>query len=266
MSGSTELARGAEAGSAPDNTRLSLVLPRQEGRGRTLLRINAIATGSLEIGFEGEEEGHRAITFNQGVSCWPLEEGSSGELQVRHGPDVRSVEIVEVPSIAVRAEQPFAYPVVCGMASIPSRVDVLRITVDSILPQVDHLFVYLNGFDWVPEFLASEKITVFRSSEYGDYRDNSKYFGLRCLEEEGYFFSIDDDIEYPSDYVSEMVAAIERYDRSAIVGVHGVIYGAGSRLFLDRAVLHFRNPLEADVPVSALGTGTTAFHTSTFFF
>lgn len=266
MSGSTGLVRGTATGEAPDNTLVSLALPRQEGRGRTLLRINATATGSLEIDFGAEEEGRRRITFKQGVNCWPLEGHSSSELQVRHGPDVRSVEIVEVPPVAVRAEQPFAYPVVCGMASIPSRVDVLRVAVDSILPQVDHLFVYLNGFDWVPGFLASEKITVFRSSQYGDYRDNSKYFGLRCLEEEGYFFSIDDDIEYPSDYVSEMVAAIERYDRSAIVGVHGVIYGAGSRLFLDRAVLHFRNPLEADVPVSALGTGTTAFHTSALSF
>src|SRR5690606_32568017 len=60
-----------------------------------------------------------------------------------------------------------------------------------------------------------------------------------------------------------LITGIERYGREAIVGVHGAIYGSGSRLFLDRAVLHFGDALEFDLPVSALGTGTCAFHTST---
>lgn len=261
MSGSVGMDLGMKGSDASSTSQVRLAMPEAVAPARVLLKIEAHAAGTLFIG-----EDDRRIAFNEGITCLPLDIISSPELELRHGPEIKSLGLVGVPGVRICGTQPFAYPVVCGMASIPSRVDVLRVAVDSILPQVDHLFVYLNGFDWVPGFLSSDKITVFRSGEYGDYRDNSKYFGLRCLEQDAYFFSIDDDIEYPQDYVPEMVAAIERFDRKAIVGVHGVVYGAGSRLFLDRGVLHFRDPLEADVPVSALGTGTTAFHTSTLAF
>lgn len=261
MSGSVGMELGVKESHTSADTQARLAMPEWIAPGRVLLKVEAHAAGALSI-----REGGGSIAFNKGITCFPLDTISSPELELCHGPEVKSLGLTRVPDVRIRARQPFACPVVCGMASIPSRVDVLRVAVDSMLPQVDHLFVYLNGFDWVPEFLSSDRITVFRSGEYGDYRDNSKYFGLRCLEQDAYFFSVDDDIEYPQDYVSEMVAAIERYDRKAIVGVHGVLYGAGSRLFLDRGVLHFRDPLEADVPVSALGTGTTAFHTSTLAF
>lgn len=242
-------------------TQLSLEIPKFKAPGRALLRIKAFAAGTLVCA-----DSDRSIAFKQGVSCLPLDRTSSAALKLLHGPEVQSIDLVTVPDVQLHGTQQYACPVVCGMASIPSRVDVLRVAVDSILPQVDHLFIYLNGFDSVPGFLLSDKVTVFRSSDYGDYRDNSKFFGLRCFEDDVYFFSIDDDIEYPPDYVPEMVAAIERFDREAVVGVHGVVYGTESRLFLDRGVLHFRDQLEADVPVSALGTGTTAFHTSTLEF
>lgn len=242
---------------------LEVPAPAAEGgAGSRLLRIEAEADGTLHVGRQGSTE-QLAVPFRKGVTSVPLGLAGSATLALRHGPELTSVGVVDVPRVQFQAGQPYAYPVVGGLASIPSRVGVLKAAVTSLLPQVDHLFVYLNGFDSVPRYLQSQKITVFRSSDHGDYRDNSKYFGLRCLGEDVYFFSVDDDIEYPGNYVSTLVAAIERYDRRALVGVHGVIYGAGSRLFQDRAVLHFGEALAADLPVSALGTGTTAFHTST---
>ncbi|MFZ7096829.1 glycosyltransferase family 2 protein [Luteimonas dalianensis] len=243
-------------------------LPAGARDGARLLRVEAEAAGTLHIADSapGGESRERILRFRPGVTCVPLDRASPAPLRLRHGPGPASVQVVDVPGVRVEAKQPYACPVVCGLASIPSRVKALRVAVASLLHQVDHLFVYLNGFDSVPGFLVADGITVFRSGDYGDYRDNSKYFGLRCLDEEVYFFSVDDDIEYPRNYVSALVAAIERYDRQAMVGVHGVVYGAGSRLFLDRAVLHFGEALDTDLPVSALGTGTTAFHTSTLRF
>ena len=39
-----------------------------------------------------------------------------------------------------------------GMATIPERVDALQKTLDSVLDQFDHLYIYLNSFPSIPSF------------------------------------------------------------------------------------------------------------------
>lgn len=152
-----------------------------------------------------------------------------------------------------------AEPIVAGVASIPSRRDTLRIVVESILPQIDRLYVFLNGYDDIPEFLQRGRIHVFRSQEYGDQNDVGKYFGL-TIQNNGIYFTLDDDIEYPDDYVHRMSHALRRYNYRAAVGVHGVFYPQEPNSFLNRTTFHFAQALEYDVPCSLLGTGTAAFH------
>lgn len=235
--------------------------------GRRLLRLDSPGgtPATIRVRTHDGATESREVACRQGVTCVPV--GAHGsdthEVSVSSPGRIDRVTLLDVPRIQLGQVQSYDSPVVCGMASIPSRTSELAQVVESLLPQVDHLIVYLNGFVDVPAFLGQQRVTVFRSEEYGDYRDNSKYFGLRCFEEDVYFFSVDDDINYPADYVSTLVSGIERYRREAIVGVHGAIYGSGSRLFLDRVVLHFSSALAFDLPVSALGTGTCAFHTST---
>jgi hypothetical protein len=80
----------------------------------------------------------------------------------------------------------------------------------------------------------------------------------------GYHFTIDDDIVYPNDYVQKMILKIEQYNRQAIVGCHGVILANPIRRFMEgREVIHFKNESREDRFVNILGTGTTAYHTST---
>lgn len=234
--------------------------------GRRLLRFEASggARASVCVRRDDGPAELRELACRQGVTCIPIGTDSSDayELSVSSSGDIDKVTLVDVPRIRLDRVQSYDSSVVCGLASIPSRTLELANVVESILPQVDQLIVYLNGFGDVPAFLRQPRITVFRSEDYGDYRDNSKYFGLRCFDEDVYFFSVDDDINYPPDYVSTLIRGVERYGKAAVVGVHGAIYGFGSRLFLDRAVLHFGDMLGFDMPVSALGTGTCAFHTS----
>jgi FkbM family methyltransferase len=153
--------------------------------------------------------------------------------------------------------------VTASMASFPARLDLLEQAVDSILSQVDFLNVYLNGYDETPRFLRSSKIQVIHSREYGDLRDNGKFFFLDSVPW-GYHFTIDDDIIYPHDYVQKMVLKIEQYDRKAIVGCHGIILGEPLiRFMTGRKVFHFKCALEQDKLVNVLGTGTIAYHTGT---
>lgn len=243
------------------------VIFKERISGKRLLRFEASGGARANVCVRRDDglAEWRELACKAGVSCTPIGADSRDvyEVSVVSSGGIDKVTLVDVPRIRLDQVQSHGSPVVCGLASIPSRVLELANVVESLLPQVDHLIVYLNGFGDVPAFLRQPRITVFRSEEYGDYRDNSKYFGLRCFDEDVYFFSVDDDINYPPDYVSSLIRGIECYGKAAVVGVHGAIYGSGSRLFLDRAVLHFGDQLEFDMPVSALGTGTCAFHTST---
>jgi hypothetical protein len=153
--------------------------------------------------------------------------------------------------------------VTVSMASIPVREKLLKRAVSSILPQADVLNVYLNGYSSTPSWLRGDKIHVIHSREYGDLRDNGKFFFLDALLQ-GYHFTIDDDIIYPCDYVQKCILKIEQYNRRAIIGIHGVILADPFVRFMSgRTVFHFKEAAEQDQFVNLLGTGTTAYHTDT---
>jgi hypothetical protein len=136
--------------------------------------------------------------------------------------------------------------------------------IDSLVAQVDKLFVYLNNYDDVPPFLrthpAREKI-VFVLDPASQRRAAAKFYWLDKVR--GYHLVCDDDILYPADYARRMVEAIDRRGRRAIVGVHGVVFqpiiedAKASR----RSVFKFPEALADDTPVHFLGTGTVALHT-----
>ena len=150
------------------------------------------------------------------------------------------------------------------MASFPMRRANLRVTLDRILPQLDELRLYLNGYDAVPDFCRHEKIRVtLGANAQGDLRDNGKFHDLP-RGEDAYIFTLDDDLVYPEDYVARMVHFVEMLDRRAVVGVHGVIYPQGPlERITDRTVIRFRKASPGAF-VDLLGTGTAAWHASAF--
>lgn len=158
---------------------------------------------------------------------------------------------------------PHTAPVSVTLASVPWRRDHLERVVRGLLPQVDHLGVYLNGYDDVPAVLEHPRIWVARSQDHGDRRDNGKFFFAARLPR-GHHLTVDDDIDYPSDHVAQLVARVEQYDRRAVVGLHGVVVSEPVTSYFgsaSRSVRHFSRPLAVDEAVHVLGTGTTAMHT-----
>lgn len=149
-----------------------------------------------------------------------------------------------------------------GLASFPARREKLEQTIASLLPQVDRIYVYLNQYDAIPDFLKHSRITVELGGTDRDLRDNGKFYFVEQAKA-GYFFTVDDDIVYPADYVQRLIRGIEFYERKAIVGVHGTIFAKPIvKYFKGRTVYHFEHELRHDVVVNQLGTGTVAFHTS----
>jgi FkbM family methyltransferase len=151
--------------------------------------------------------------------------------------------------------------VTATLASVPGRERALARVVAALLPQVDSLRVYLNGYDTTPSFLDDERIAVASSRDHGDRGDAGKFFWAGDVE--GYHLLCDDDIHYPGDYVAELIAGIERHGRQAVVGFHGAtLHDRVTSYYRSRRLFHFSQPLGADSPVHVLGTGVTGYHSS----
>jgi hypothetical protein len=166
--------------------------------------------------------------------------------------------------LLVEGRKFLAEPVVAFMATFPKRQKHLARAVRSLLPQVDHLFIYMNHYDTIPEYLVDERITALPASRMEDLRDIGKFYHMPDVPT-GYFFTVDDDIEYPWNYCDTLVRKIEEYDRRAIVGVHGVIFEQPLQRFFspNRTTFRFQRALDVDAKVNLIGTGTMAFHSST---
>lgn len=138
------------------------------------------------------------------------------------------------------------------IASIPEREHLLEKVIDSVVYQVDHLYVYLNGYKSVPSFLNRYWVTPILS-------DNSHWASAKMLQvdwHKWYYFCFDDDLEYPKDYVTVMKYWIDIYRWSGVVSCHGSVFdGDEARVswFWDDEF----NPVRVDL----CWTGVCAFHT-----
>ncbi|MGE8279987.1 MAG: FkbM family methyltransferase [Stenotrophomonas sp.] len=146
------------------------------------------------------------------------------------------------------------------VASFPPREQQLKQVVASLIDQVDRIFVYLNDYVSVPDYLKHPRIEVRVGGE--DLRDNGK-FAFSTELPAGYCFTVDDDIVYPPDYVQAMIRKVEIYGRLAAVGLHGTIFAKPFVSYFEgRKLFHFKQSLDRDELVDQLGTGTLCFHTS----
>lgn len=157
--------------------------------------------------------------------------------------------------------------VIACFASIAPRRAALQRALSSILPQVDRVFVYLNGAAQPWPEMDHPKITWAFSRAEGWKGSEAKFWWsdaskFRHLELAGVdaYFCCDDDILYPRDYVQKMREALGRHPED-LVGVHGVRirepvtgYHQSINVFAG-----FRVGLKWDTQVHLLGTGTVAF-------
>lgn len=149
-----------------------------------------------------------------------------------------------------------------GIASIEIRRTALARVIDCLYDQVDELVIYLNDYAEIPAFLQREKIRVIHNA--GDVGDRGKFYEVENFQ--GYVFTCDDDIHYPPYYVRHCIDAIERYGRKAAVGWHGSAFKSPFEDYYSpdsRRVFSFRSGRPVDTAAHVLGTGCTAFHSST---
>lgn len=135
--------------------------------------------------------------------------------------------------------------VVAGMATFARRDRVQAIA--SMQCQVDRLHLYDNAV------------------EPFDLTDLGKFHGLKCFDKPVYYFSCDDDIIYPPDYVAKMIKWIEHFDGNSIVTSHGrKLKGPGRHYYNDHQQFNCKSFVNGVHRIDVAGTGVTAFRTDKF--
>lgn len=158
--------------------------------------------------------------------------------------------------------------ITASLSTVSWRAESLPRTVASILPQVDRLNVFLQGYPSAPACLDDPKVTIVHGQDQPKWLalgGSAKFYWLCSgLVASGYHFTIDDDIVYPPDYVRRCIERIDRHGRKVAVGYHGVVYRDPCRnVFRDRDGWRFADACPEDSYVHVIGTGTLAHHTST---
>jgi hypothetical protein len=205
----------------------------------------------------------------QQISCrlhqknWSLYQVSESLLE-HSGHESRMNPGLRIREPMVAKSLPFVF---AGMASIPDREGQMKKAISGIISYVDRLFLFLNDYAQVPAWLyAHENITVFLGkTENLNIGDGGKFFGLNSIRENDfYYFTLDDDLLYPPDYVWKMIRKIDQFDRKAIVGCGGYIMNSFvNHFYNDRQTSwHISMKNNEDRPVQILHTGLSAWHSS----
>lgn len=131
-------------------------------------------------------------------------------LQVDWFPADHNERIIQIPRSALR--------IVASLTTIPPRIEQsCRLTIDSLLPQVEHIYLSVADnysrfgvLEDLPEYLSEEpyksKVTVVRGPDYGPA---SKYIGaIHHLPKATWVFVCDDDQEYHSQLINRMRESI----------------------------------------------------------
>lgn len=152
---------------------------------------------------------------------------------------------------------------VVWIATIPQREIFLERVVNSLINQVDEINVWLNNYEHIPEYLLNNP--KIRPIMLDNKRwDAAKYFFVH--EVDWYYFTCDDDLEYPPDYVDTMIKRIDKlWKDSCIVSVHWHSFRkilGPVNVHRDMDHYYYFNDLVSNEAKRAhvVGTGVAAFH------
>ncbi len=144
--------------------------------------------------------------------------------------------------------------ITANIATQPNRFNSLLEMLKSIDGQFDEIRIYLNNYDYIPDELR--KYTTFIGE---DIADNGKFYWSNNKDE--YYFTLDDDIIYPPNYVDKTIPLIK--DR--IVTYHGrKLTGINKTYFSDHKLYCFYDKLDNEINIDVGGTGVMAFNTNVF--
>jgi hypothetical protein len=155
--------------------------------------------------------------------------------------------------------------VAAGLATIPPRSRFLSEVVGSILPQIDVLYLAFNGYRAVPDAYRREPRIAARCFPEDSLADAAKFWGAAELRDKrdavAYYFSLDDDLIYPSTYVADMIGHLRSFGDAVVASLHGTVLGIPPlrSYYRDRLSLPCLGPVPHYFQVHLPGTGAMAY-------
>ena len=146
--------------------------------------------------------------------------------------------------------------IVIAMSSFPARKDGMLNVIKILLPQCDKMCLWLNDYDKIPDELKQfdkKKLEVKLAKEYSCLKENGRYTWINKYRE-WYYLTVDDDINYPPNYVKKIIQNIDKYDQKAIVAYHGTRFINGKEVYYP-----FQRNVPKNIQVHRVGGGVMGF-------
>ena len=155
--------------------------------------------------------------------------------------------------------------IVASLCTIPERKKYLKSVIYSILPHVDKLNIFLNGYDNIPDYLLNDKINIECSSNHKNMGDANKFYWTDKIKN-SYHFICDDDIIYNKRYFNYMIKKLNKYNNRVIVSLCGSRIDIPKNKFINyyqsRNYFSMYDNINKDIPVHIIGTGVMCYHTN----
>lgn len=149
-----------------------------------------------------------------------------------------------------------------NIATYPPRLNSLRQMLVTIYDQFDIIRIYFNEFERVPKVHYDPERKII-SMTGKNLADNGKFCGLDMANEHEYYFTLDDDLLYPADYVEKTLKAIEMY--GCIVTYHGrKLTGLDLDYYKSHEHYHCLKDVHGNFIIDVAGTGVSAWSTKYF--
>jgi len=152
-------------------------------------------------------------------------------------------------------------PIILSLATQPHRAKYAQQVVEHFESRSyirpDAIRITLNGFTDAPAWaLPHEHLVTDNLGAKAKFRGIEDHPGT-------YWLTVDDDIQYPRDYIPRLLAAHRQH--GGAVGVHaGIPPPEGPYWSPKTKKIHFEMPCQVDTKVTLLGTGTLCIRTDDF--
>jgi len=148
--------------------------------------------------------------------------------------------------------------ITAGIATVPTRKESFILTINSIIDQVDRVFVALNGYTEIPQEIKDNP-KIHCDVLDNSLRDSAKF--LHVEECNGWYFGCDDDLMYNPNHCQYLISKTTEYN--ALVSLHGrrltrPVRGLKRGFTLNYHCLH---SYDYDTKLDLCGSGVCCFNT-----
>lgn len=152
-----------------------------------------------------------------------------------------------------------------NLATYPPREKTIKKIIEQIVHYdiIDKIRIYLNEYDYVPEWCLHKKIEYVQGGE--NLKDSGKFFWAGTKKNE-YYFTIDDDLMYPKEYFIRHLELLKN-NTKCFISLHGKVLAHVPKSFRDVIEnYHWSRTTENDIFINFPGTGVMVFDNSKYSF